>query len=87
MNAQAGTIATMPTQNEERRVAANSWLKKRFHSLAIFEQLRFKGGKLVRYQEFVHAINGVNLDIKRGEAPAWWVNWLRKSTVRARSWG
>lgn len=32
------------------------------------DQLKFKGGKVVREQEFVHAINGVNLDVYRGEA-------------------
>lgn len=32
------------------------------------EQLKFKGGRLVREQTFVHAINGVDLDIQRGEA-------------------
>ncbi|MBZ9556640.1 ATP-binding cassette domain-containing protein [Halomonas coralii] len=32
------------------------------------EQLRFKGGKLVRRQEFVHAINGVDIDVRRGES-------------------
>ncbi|WP_185858989.1 oligopeptide/dipeptide ABC transporter ATP-binding protein [Halomonas nanhaiensis] len=44
-------------------------LRKRFSLSGDFlDQLRFKGGKLVRHQEHVHAINGVNLDIKRGEA-------------------
>lgn len=44
-------------------------LEKRFSLSGDFlEQLKFKGGKLVRHQEFVHAINGVNLDIRRGEA-------------------
>lgn len=44
-------------------------LKKRFSLSGDFlDQLRFKGGKLVRHQEHVHAINGVNLDINRGEA-------------------
>jgi len=32
------------------------------------EQLRFKGGRLVRRQEFVHAINGVDIDVRRGES-------------------
>ena len=31
------------------------------------EQLHFEGGKLKRRQEFVHAINGVDIDVKRGE--------------------
>lgn len=60
-----------PGQNEK---SADSLLqirdlKKRFSLSGDFlEQLRFKGGKLVRHQEYVHAINGVDLDIKRGEA-------------------
>jgi len=71
MNAQAETIATMPTQNEASNdsLLQIRGLKKRFSLSGDFlEQLRFKGGKLVRHQEFIHAINGVNLDIKRGEA-------------------
>jgi len=32
------------------------------------EQLHFEGGKLVRKRESVKAINGVDLDVKRGEA-------------------
>ncbi|MCB8890270.1 ABC transporter ATP-binding protein [Vreelandella malpeensis] len=44
-------------------------LKKRFSLSGDFlDQLRFKKGRLVRHQEHVHAINGVNLDIARGEA-------------------
>ncbi|EPC04401.1 peptide ABC transporter ATP-binding protein [Litchfieldella anticariensis FP35 = DSM 16096] len=44
-------------------------LTKRFSLSGDFlEQLRFKGGRLVRHQEHVHAINGVSLDIQRGEA-------------------
>ncbi|GGX79087.1 ABC transporter ATP-binding protein [Litchfieldella qijiaojingensis] len=44
-------------------------LTKRFSLSGDFlEQLRFKGGRLVRHQEHVHAINGVSLDIRRGEA-------------------
>lgn len=44
-------------------------LEKRFSLTGDFlEQLKFKGGKLVRHQEHVHAINGVSLDIRRGEA-------------------
>ncbi|WP_205619070.1 ABC transporter ATP-binding protein [Halomonas halocynthiae] len=34
----------------------------------VLEQLKFKGGRVVREQKFVHAINGVDLDIQRGEA-------------------
>ncbi|WP_163557130.1 oligopeptide/dipeptide ABC transporter ATP-binding protein [Halomonas sp. NO4] len=44
-------------------------LEKRFSLSGDFlEQLKFKGGKLVREQEYVHAINGVDLEIQRGEA-------------------
>lgn len=44
-------------------------LYKRFSiSGDLLDQLQFKGGKLTRHQEFVHAINGVTLDILKGEA-------------------
>ncbi|MDT8878168.1 ATP-binding cassette domain-containing protein [Halomonas saccharevitans] len=44
-------------------------VEKRFSLSGDFlEQLKFKGGKLVREQKYVHAINGVDLDIQRGEA-------------------
>lgn len=44
-------------------------LRKRFSlSGDWLDQLRFKGGRLVRHQQYVHAINGVTLDIQRGEA-------------------
>ncbi|MDI4638439.1 MULTISPECIES: ABC transporter ATP-binding protein [Halomonadaceae] len=44
-------------------------LYKRFSLSGDFlEQLKFKGGKLVREQEHVHAINGIDIDIRRGEA-------------------
>lgn len=44
-------------------------LKKRFDLSGNFlEQLRFRNGRFVRHQEFVHAINGVNLDVQKGEA-------------------
>ncbi|NVK44403.1 MAG: ATP-binding cassette domain-containing protein [Oceanospirillaceae bacterium] len=44
-------------------------LYKRFSISGDFlEQLKFRGGKLVREQEHVHAINGVSLDVQRGEA-------------------
>ena len=32
------------------------------------DQLRFQGGRIRRVQEFVHAINGVSLDVMQGEA-------------------
>ena len=44
-------------------------LEKRFDlSGSFLEQLRFEGGRLRRKQEAVHAINGVDLDVQRGEA-------------------
>ena len=44
-------------------------LYKRFSISGDFlDQLKFEKGKLVRKQEYVHAINGVTLDIPRGEA-------------------
>ncbi|MBN7768596.1 ATP-binding cassette domain-containing protein [Marinobacter daepoensis] len=44
-------------------------LEKRFDlSGSFLEQLRFEGGRLRRKQEAVHAINGVNLDVHKGEA-------------------
>ncbi|SIS79458.1 ABC transporter ATP-binding protein [Neptunomonas antarctica] len=44
-------------------------LYKRFSISGDFlDQLQFKGGKLVRHQEHVHAINGVSLEVMPGEA-------------------
>ncbi|GHC26827.1 ABC transporter ATP-binding protein [Aidingimonas halophila] len=44
-------------------------LEKHFSLSGDFlEQLRFDKGRLVRRQEYVHAINGVDLTIQRGEA-------------------
>lgn len=44
-------------------------LHKRFSiSGDILDQLSFERGRIVRKQEFVHAINGVTLDVQRGEA-------------------
>lgn len=44
-------------------------LYKRFSISGDFlDQLKFRGGKLVREQQHVHAINGVSLDVQRGEA-------------------
>lgn len=44
-------------------------LEKRFDLSGDFlEQLKFRRGRLVREQSHVHAINGVDLDIHRGEA-------------------
>lgn len=44
-------------------------LYKRFSiSGDLLDQLQFKGGKLTRRQEYVHAINGVSLNVMKGEA-------------------
>ena len=44
-------------------------LEKRFDlSGGFLEQIQFEGGRFRRKQEAVHAINGVNLDVSKGEA-------------------
>ncbi|MEZ5537281.1 MAG: ATP-binding cassette domain-containing protein [Thiolinea sp.] len=44
-------------------------LHKRFSiSGDLLDQIKFKEGRITRVQEFVHAINGVTLDVQRGEA-------------------
>ncbi|OEY66405.1 ABC transporter ATP-binding protein [Marinobacter sp. X15-166B] len=44
-------------------------LEKRFDlSGGLLDQLRFREGRLTRHREYVHAINGVDLDIEPGEA-------------------
>ncbi|PAV27413.1 ABC transporter ATP-binding protein [Tamilnaduibacter salinus] len=44
-------------------------LEKRFDLSGNFlEQLQFRDGRIQRHREFVHAINGVNLNVHRGEA-------------------
>ena len=44
-------------------------LEKRFDlSGNLLEQITFKGGRLRRKQEAVHAINGVDLEVQKGEA-------------------
>ncbi|MEQ5836021.1 oligopeptide/dipeptide ABC transporter ATP-binding protein [Marinobacter mangrovi] len=44
-------------------------LEKRFDLSGNFlEQLRFRNGRFTRHQEYVHAINGVNLEVQKGEA-------------------
>ncbi|SJN12009.1 Dipeptide transport ATP-binding protein DppF (TC 3.A.1.5.2) [Halomonas citrativorans] len=73
MNTQASAMAEhhIPAENveEAQTLLQICDLKKRFSLSGDFlDQLRFKGGKLVRHQEHVHAINGVNLEIMRGEA-------------------
>ncbi len=61
--------AARPSAQENAPLLEIRGLRKRFDLSGDFlEQLRFKGGRLVRHQEFVHAINGVDLSIRRGEA-------------------
>ena len=44
-------------------------LEKRFDlSGSLLEQITIEGGRLRRRQEAVHAINGVDLDVQKGEA-------------------
>ncbi|MCG8519101.1 ABC transporter ATP-binding protein [Marinobacter xestospongiae] len=44
-------------------------LEKRFDlSGGLLDQLRFRNGRIERHQEHVHAINGVDLSVTRGEA-------------------
>ncbi|WP_156948448.1 ABC transporter ATP-binding protein [Marinobacterium jannaschii] len=60
------------TQNsetaQESLVQIDDLYKKFSISGDFLDQLKFKGGKLVREQEHVHAINGVSLEVMRGEA-------------------
>ncbi|UYG09526.1 ABC transporter ATP-binding protein [Halomonas sp. M4R1S46] len=63
------STATSPAPEQAQPLLSLRGLEKRFALSGDFlEQLKFKGGKLVREQEYVHAINGVDLDIQRGEA-------------------
>ncbi len=62
------TTETDQVQVSESLVQIRGLYKKFNISGDFLDQLKFKGGKLVREQEFVHAINGVDLDIKKGEA-------------------
>ncbi|NIC03996.1 ABC transporter ATP-binding protein [Billgrantia bachuensis] len=58
-----------PATDADRSLLEIRGLEKRFSLSGDFlEQLKFKGGRLVREQKFVHAINGIDLDIRRGEA-------------------
>lgn len=44
-------------------------LEKRFDlSGSLLEQITFEGGRFRRKQEAVHAINGVDLEVQKGEA-------------------
>ncbi|RTR05080.1 ABC transporter ATP-binding protein [Halomonas nitroreducens] len=63
------STATSPAPQAADPLLSLRGLEKRFSLSGDFlEQLKFKGGKLVREQKYVHAINGVDLDIQRGEA-------------------
>ncbi|MDI3323243.1 ATP-binding cassette domain-containing protein [Pontibacterium granulatum] len=53
---------------QETLVRVENLYKKFSISGDFLDQLKFKNGKFVREQEYVHAINGVNLEVKRGEA-------------------
>ena len=55
-------------QNTETLLQIRDLYKRFSISGDLLDQLQFKGGKLTRHQEFVHAINGVSLDIAKGEA-------------------
>ncbi|MBY4678614.1 ABC transporter ATP-binding protein [Marinobacterium arenosum] len=52
----------------ETLVEVENLYKKFSISGDFLDQLKFRGGKIVREREFVHAINGVNLNVQRGEA-------------------
>lgn len=58
----------MNAQSQETLVQLDDIYKKFSISGDFLDQLKFKKGRIVREQEFVHAINGVSLDVKRGEA-------------------
>ncbi len=58
----------MSAQSQETLVQLDDIYKKFSISGDFLDQLKFKQGRIVREQEFVHAINGVSLAVKRGEA-------------------
>jgi peptide/nickel transport system ATP-binding protein len=61
------SMAARPRQDEALLRIRN--LHQRFDlSGSLLEQLRFRKGRLIRHREYVHAINGVDLDVPRGEA-------------------
>jgi len=61
--------AQSQTENKPESLVQIRDLYKKFNISGDFlDQLKFQGGKIVREQEFVHAINGVNLDVHKGEA-------------------
>jgi len=75
MNDTAGTEApvanramTQPESTSQSLLAIKNLHKYFSISGDLLDQLSFKGGRISRKQEFVHAINGVTLDVQRGEA-------------------
>ncbi len=58
----------MNAQSQETLVQLDDIYKKFSISGDFLDQLKFRQGRIVREQEFVHAINGVSLEVKRGEA-------------------
>ncbi|GGC00647.1 ABC transporter ATP-binding protein [Marinobacterium zhoushanense] len=62
------TVPTTVTTAAESLVQIENLYKRFSISGDFLEQLKLRGGKLVREQEHVHAINGVTLDVRKGEA-------------------
>ncbi|MCX2525265.1 ABC transporter ATP-binding protein [Larsenimonas rhizosphaerae] len=61
--------ATTSPRHDPSTLLSIRGLRKRFNlSGNWLEQLHFSKGRLTRRQEYVHAINGVDLDVARGEA-------------------
>ncbi|MGH1542913.1 MAG: ABC transporter ATP-binding protein [Arenicella sp.] len=59
----------LDTSNNIKPLLQVQELHKRFPiSGDLLDQLRFNEGKIQRHQEYVHAVNGVNLDIFKGES-------------------
>ncbi|MCV6588608.1 MAG: ATP-binding cassette domain-containing protein [Marinobacterium sp.] len=58
----------MNAAQQETLVHLDEVYKKFSISGDFLEQLKFRNGRIVREQEFVHAINGVSLSVQRGEA-------------------
>jgi peptide/nickel transport system ATP-binding protein len=65
---QANTQVPNPNISEAPLVEVRNLYKRFSLSGDWLEQLKFKKGKLVREQQAVHAINGVNLEVQQGEA-------------------
>lgn len=59
MTAQENGASLLELKNVEKRFELDQ---------GMLETLKFRGGKFVREQRNVHAVNGVTLDVKRGEA-------------------